>query len=109
MPHIRIRSLNEAAAKKLSQELPVALAPIMETTVDNFSVELVATTFFKDGVKVDGDPMVEVLWFERAQAVKQVSAQKITELVRLQTNSEYVSVVFLALPKLDYFENGQPF
>lgn len=109
MPHIRIRSLDESVVKKLSRELPRELSMIMQTPVDNFSVELIATQFFKDGVIIEGDPMIEVLWFERSEDVKNASAAKITELVRSHVSSEFISVVFLALPKQDYFENGQHF
>ena len=109
MPHIRIRSLSEKVVSQLSEVLPAALAPIMETTSDNFSIELVTSTFFKDGQRVDGDPMIEVLWFERSDEIKNASAVKITELVRKQVSSEYISVVFLPLPKPNYFENGQHF
>ena len=109
MPHIRIRSLNEAAVRNLSRELPQELASVMQTSVDNFSIELVATTFFKDGKRVEGDPMIEVLWFERGQEIRDKSANIITELVRKQTPAEYISVVFSALAQESYYENGSHF
>lgn len=109
MPHIRIRSLPENTVKKLSRELPKELAQVMQTSEDNFSVELVQTAFFKNGEPVEGDPMIEVLWFGRGQEVQDASAKKITELVRRITPAEYISVVFIDLPKQSYYENGAHF
>lgn len=109
MPHIRIRSLSETAVQNLSLELPKELSTLMQTTIDNFSVELVATKFFKVGQLAEGDPMVEVLWFDRGQEIQNQSALKITEVVQKQTRAEYISVVFTALSKENYYENGQHF
>lgn len=109
MPHIRIRALNETAVQKLSSELPEALSNLLQTPIDNFTVEKVETRFFKNGVRSEGDPMIEVLWFDRGQEVKDNCAQKITELVRSHVNAEYIAVVFTAIPKESYFENSEHF
>ncbi len=109
MPHIRIRALNESIVKNLSRELPVELAGLMQTPVENFSVELISTEFFKDGEVVQGDPMIEVLWFDRGQEIQNKAAEKITELVRKQVSAEYISVVFINLAKENYYENGKHF
>jgi phenylpyruvate tautomerase PptA (4-oxalocrotonate tautomerase family) len=109
MPHIRIRAISETTVEKLSAELPQDLAPLMQTSTENFTVEKVATQFYKDGARTEGDPMIEVLWFERGQEVKNQCAKKITEIVRKHLNAEYIAVVFTALPKESYFENGEHF
>ena len=109
MPHIRIRALDETVVQKLSAELPEALAPLLETPLDNFSVEKVATQFYKDGQRTDGDPMIEVLWFDRGQELKKSCALKITELVRRHSDAEFIAVVFTNLAKESYFENGEHF
>lgn len=109
MPHIRIRALNENTVKALSSELPKELALILNTPIDNFSVEKVHTEFYKDGIRVDGDPMIEVFWFDRGQKVQDECAQKITELVAQHFKVDYISVVFTNLPKESYYENGKHF
>lgn len=109
MPHIRIRALNETIVQSLSSELPHELAKILQAPIDNFTVEKVATHFYRDGVPTEGDPMIEVLWFDRGQELKNTCAKKITELVQKHSSAEYVSVVFLALPEKSYFENGKHF
>jgi phenylpyruvate tautomerase PptA (4-oxalocrotonate tautomerase family) len=109
MPHIRIRALGEKAIQKLSLELPQELAKMIQTSADNFTVEKVATQFYRDGLPVEGDPMIEVLWFDRGQEMKNRCAKKITELAQKHSSAEFISVVFVALPKESYFENGEHF
>ncbi len=112
MPHLRIRSLDEIAVKALSVSLPEELAKILDTTEDNFTVEKVSTTFYRSGNVItdsEGDPMVEFLWFDRGPEVREAAAKKVTELVKPLTKSEYISVVFVNIPKDHYFENGKSF
>lgn len=109
MPHIRIRSMTDAQVQALSQTLPAELSRVLNTPEDNFTVELVATTFFKDGKLTQADPMVEVLWFDRGQEVKTACAQKITELVRKVSTADYIAVVFTEIPTTSYYENGKHF
>lgn len=112
MPHLRIRSLSERAVKDLSRSLPKELAVLLNTSEDNFTVEKVATTFFRNGEVVadgSGDPMVELLWFDRGAEARAATAAKITSLVKAHSQSEYIAVVFTDIPKDHYFENGQHF
>ena len=109
MPHIRARAFSEAIVQKLSLELPGELSKIMQTPADNFTVEKVATQFYKDGVATEGDPMIEVLWFDRGQETKELCAKRITEIARKYSSAEFIAVVFVALPRESYFENGVGF
>jgi phenylpyruvate tautomerase PptA (4-oxalocrotonate tautomerase family) len=56
-----------------------------------------------------GDPMVEVHWFDRGSEMKAQVAKKLTQVVQKYSKSEYIAVVFFDLPKTNYFENGQHF
>lgn len=109
MPHIRVRALNESQIASMSRDLPEVLAKTLETDTDNFSFEKIATQFFKNGSAVEGDPMIEVLWFDRGQAAQDECAKIITDYVRKLTPAEYIAVVFTALPKASYYENGAHF
>ncbi len=112
MPHIRIRAMTDSDVKNLSQILPKELSVLMSTPEDNFTVEKIPSVFYRDGdVVADGesDPMIEVHWFDRGGQIKQLTANKVTELVRKFSKSEYIAVVFFDLPKTNYFENGQHF
>lgn len=112
MPHLRIRSITEANIKKLSQILPKELSHLMNTPEDNFTLEKLPTIFYRNGAVVadgEGDPMIEIHWFDRGADMKSQTAQKVTEIVKGITNAEYIAVVFFDLPKTNYFENGTHF
>ena len=112
MPHIRIRAMTEVDVKNLSQTLPKELSALMNTPEDNFTVERLPSVFYRNGsVLADGesDPMIEIHWFDRGAEMKQATANKVTELVRNVSKSEYIAVVFFDLPKANYFENGKHF
>lgn len=112
MPHLRIRSLSEAAVKALSVTLPQELSKILNTPEDNFSIEKIATTFYRSGEAVSDeqtDPMVEFLWFDRGIEIRTAAAKKVTDLVKPHTRSEYIAVVFTDIAKDYYYENGKHF
>ncbi|MCC2679100.1 MAG: hypothetical protein K0R29_1676 [Pseudobdellovibrio sp.] len=112
MPHLRIRALNDEAVKALSKTLPAELSKVLNTSEDNFTVEKIATTFYRAGAAVAEaqlDPMVEILWFERGAEARDAAAKKVTELVKAHSASEFISVVFINIPKDNYFENGKHF
>lgn len=112
MPHIRIRAMTESQVKSLSQVLPQELSKLMNTPEDNFTVEKIPTVFYRAGAVVpdgEADPMIEIYWFDRGAEMKSAAAQKVTELVRGVSKSEYIAVVFFDLPKTNYFENGTHF
>lgn len=112
MPHIRIRAMTESQVKSLSQVLPQELSKLMNTPEDNFTVEKIPTVFYRGGAVVsdgEGDPMIEIHWFDRGAEMKSIAARKITELVRGVSKSGYIAVVFFDLPKTNYFENWTHF
>lgn len=112
MPHLRFRALSESAVQELSVSLPPELAKILNTPEDNFTVEKIATTFYRQGraiLDAQADPMIEFLWFDRGAEVRDGAAKKVTELVRPHTKSEYIAVVFHSLSKDHYYENGTHF
>ena len=112
MPHLRIRALSDSAVKSLSVSLPSELAKILNTAEDNFTIEKVATTFYRQGdvlSEEQADPMVEFLWFDRGPEVRDRAAKKVTDMVRPLCRSEFIAVVFYDLPKESYYENGNSF
>ena len=112
MPHIRIRAMTDSDVKSLSEVLPKELSLLMSTPEDNFTVEKIPTVFYRAGSVVpdgEGDPMIEIHWFDRGAEMKSVTAKKVTELVRCFSKAEYIAVVFFDLPRTNYFENGTHF
>lgn len=109
MPHIRLRGMSSENVKRLSESLADELAPILETTKDNFTIELIQTQFFERGTAISGYPFCEVLWFERSEAHRQKCADWLTAMIKKITNAPDVAVVFCPIEKSNYFENGKHF
>lgn len=109
MPHLRIRSLDSDQVAKLSTSLVAELAEITGAPADNFTLELVQTQFFQGGEVVASFPFVEVLWFQRPQAMQDACAVLITKRVKDVVPEQDVVVVFTELAKDGYYENGKHF
>lgn len=109
MPHLRMRALTPDHVASLSQTLCQPLAAAMATSEDNFTFEAIPTTFFAEGNKTNSYPFIEVLWFERPQEVQNQAARIITEQVKALTQAADVVVVFIALNRQAYYENGEHF
>lgn len=109
MPHLRFRAVKNEVVQSLSASLPNELAQIMNTAEDNFTFEAIPTEFYSAGQASNSYPFVEVLWFERPQDVQDRAAKVITDQLRNRTNAVDIVVVFLALNKHSYYENGEHF
>lgn len=110
MPHLRMRGVNEIVVAKASVTLPEKLAPVLETSIDNFTFEKVDTSFFETGKKVPGYPFIEFLWFERGESTRQKVAEALMQFFREEIHTSLdVALVFVAIPKEHYFENGEHF
>lgn len=109
MPHLRIRGLSEKSVQQLSLELPPVLSKLLQTPEDHFTVERVSTQFFCQGKASEGAPMIEVFWFDRGQDMKDQCAQVLTEKLQSVSKSDSLVVIFFAIPKNSYFENGRHF
>ncbi len=109
MPHIRVRGMSEEHVAHLSQSLPQDLAPAMETSEDNFSIEWIASQYFSKGQRGGAYPFVEVLWFQRSQEIQDKSAKIITDKIKQLSPQDDIAVVFVPLAKNSYYENGEHF
>ena len=109
MPHIRVRGMTLEQTKKLSVGLNEALAEIVKTPADNFTVEHIASEYLQNGDLAGAYPFIEILWFERSQEVKNQCANLITNRVKQLIGPMDVAVVFIPLDKSNYFENGNHF
>lgn len=109
MPHIRMRAIETEQAAKISQVLLKELSAATKAAEENFTFELIETTFFADGKKTRSYPFIEVYWFDRPQEMQDQCAKIITNRVKEIANPEDVIVVFNKLSKTDYYENGSHF
>lgn len=109
MPHIRVRAVDSKQVAELSKTLVPYLAKTIQTDIDNFTVESIGTSFFVGGKEVSSYPFIEVLWFPRSQDIQDAAAKVITDQVRALTQAQDVIVIFTALDRAAYYENGNHF
>ena len=84
------------------------LADVCACGTDNFTLEVVNSTFVFDGGEVPGYPFIEVKWFERGQEVQDQFAKTVTKHVQLLEIPE-VELAFSTFRESYYYFNGKSF
>lgn len=108
MPMLKIKSIEPEKIRAISKELIDELQGIIECPRDYFSISVDKPVYVKDGEIVEGEPIVEVSWFDRGQDIQDKVAQIITKYVNL-VGHKNVDVIFYLLDKSKYYENGKHF
>jgi hypothetical protein len=106
MPHIVIRGISIEQMKTISKPLVGELAGICECGEDNFTFEIVHSTFVFNGEEVPPFSLIEVKWFERGQEVRDKFADVVTKYIMSVDVSE-VEVVFIPFSEPAYYINGK--
>lgn len=109
MPHLRFRALPQKSVEEISLESLATLSELVGTPQENFTFELINTTYFSQGEVTQGDPFVEVLWFPRSLDIQDRTAQYLTDLLKKKTPAKDIIVVFTTLTPRAYYENSQSF
>ncbi|MCM3601734.1 DUF1904 domain-containing protein [Robertmurraya korlensis] len=108
MPFLLIRGISVEQVKSISQPLVEELADLCECGTDNFTLEVVNSTFVFDGREVPGYPFIEVKWFERGLDIQKKFANIITKQVQSLRIPE-VEVAFSTFKESSYYLNGKSF
>lgn len=108
MPILRLRAIEPKKICTISKGLVDELQDLIKCPRDSFTLEAVQSEFIKDGEFVDGYPLVEISWFDRGQEIQDKTAGIITKYVQ-SIGYDDVDVVFKALDKNKYYENGKHF
>ncbi|MFD0826023.1 DUF1904 family protein [Neobacillus sp. M.A.Huq-85] len=108
MPHLFIRGVTVEQVKNISKPLVQELADLCACGTDNFTLEVVQSTFVFDEREVPGYPFIEVKWFERGQEIRDEFANIITKQVQSLEIPE-VEVAFSTFKESDYYLNGKSF
>ncbi|MCX5773549.1 MAG: DUF1904 family protein [Fusobacteria bacterium] len=109
MPHIRFRKIETHHVKTLSETLLKPLATEIKCADDWLTFEHIQSTGFCHGKSHAGNPFVEVLWFEREKEVKDNVAKLITNEIKKLIDSKEITVIFVPLQEVNYYENGEHF
>ncbi|MCZ8523966.1 MULTISPECIES: DUF1904 family protein [Paenibacillus] len=107
MPHLLIRGVPAERLCTVSIPLLEELAVLCGCGTDNFTLECLHTTAVAGGQIVPSFPFVEVGWFERGPAVRDLFAQTVTRHL-LSLGYPEVETAFTAYREEDYYINGVP-
>ncbi|MDN3016131.1 DUF1904 family protein [Paenibacillus sp. BSR1-1] len=108
MPHLFMRGLSVEQVKTVSRPLVKELAELCDCGTDNFTLEVVNSTFVFNNDEVPGFPFIEVKWFERGQEVRDQFAGIVTKQVQSLDIPE-VEVAFSTFKESAYYLNGKSF
>jgi hypothetical protein len=108
MPFLRIRAMEPKKICTISKGLVDELQQLLQCPRDYFQLEVTHSTFIRDGEIVDGNPIIEVSLFDRGQEVQDQAARIITKYIQ-SIGYNNVDVIFRALEKNRYYENGNHF
>ncbi|WP_394139919.1 DUF1904 family protein [Cytobacillus oceanisediminis] len=108
MPHLFIRGITVDQTKEISVPLVKELAELCACGEENFTLEVVQSTFVFNQNEVPAYPFIEVKWFDRGKGVQNQFAKVVTNHVQSLGVPE-VEVAFTAFLETDYYLNGKSF
>jgi hypothetical protein len=108
MPLIRLRAMEPKKICIVSKGLIDELQQLLQCPREYFQLEVIHSTFVEDGEFVNGNPIVEVSWFDRGQEIQDKAAVIITKYIQ-SIGYGSVDVIFTALVEKKYYENGKHF
>ena len=108
MPILRFHAIDPVRISAQSDALVSDLSQSVGCTADLVTLEVIESKFIVNGQETKGYPVIEVSWFDRGQAVQDAAAKCITKHVQAMGYPE-VDVIFMALTKSCYYENGEHF
>jgi len=106
MPQIKMRGIETDKIRKLSKQLIDELTALTQSPRNDFTLEVIHSTFVLDGEIVSGYPFVEIAWFDRGQEIQDQVAQAISRLLN-EAGYPSVDIMFTILEKPRYYENGE--
>jgi hypothetical protein len=108
VPQLLIKGISVEQVKTISKPLVQELAELCACGTDNFTLEVMNSTFVFDGEEVPGYPFIEVKWFERGLEIQNEFANIITKQVHSLGIPE-VEVAFTTFRESNYYLNGKSF
>jgi hypothetical protein len=108
MPHLIFRGISVEQVKTISITLVQELAELCTCGTDNFTLEIIQSTFVFNQNVVSGYPFIEVKWFERGQDIQDQFSNAVTKKV-YSLGIPDVEVAFTAFLESAYYSNGKSF
>lgn len=108
MPMLNFKAIEIEKLCIISKKLIDELEKLIQCPRDYFSLSVDRSVYVKDGEIVKGEAVVEVSWFDRGQDIQDKAAKIITKYVN-SVGYKNLDVIFYALDKSKYYENGEHF
>ncbi len=106
MPHLLFRGVNPEQVRAISETLVAEMAAVCQCPEDYIMLECLHTTALFGGKVVPSYPFVEVAWFDRGAAVRDLAAACIDRHVRSLGVPE-LEIAFRNYEKESYYANGK--
>ncbi|QTH40334.1 DUF1904 family protein [Cohnella sp. LGH] len=106
MPHLLFRGVNPEQVRAISETLVAELAAVCRCPEDYILLECVHTTALFEGKVVPSYPFVEVAWFDRGTAVRDLAAACIDRHIRSLGVPE-LEIAFRNYERESYYANGK--
>ncbi|ABO91238.1 MULTISPECIES: DUF1904 family protein [Aeromonas] len=108
MPHLRFRAVSVDTLQQISTPLLAELCALTGGKPEFVTLECVDSSWVRNGAIEAGFPFVELVWFERPQAMQDAAAALITRHLKAVLGEQtYVVVQVLPIVKSHYYSNGQ--
>jgi hypothetical protein len=108
MPQLIFKGITIDQVKKISTPLVQELAELCQCDTDNFTLEILHSTFVFNETEVPGFPFIDVKWFDRGQEVQDKFAEITTKHIQL-LNIPEVEIAFTVYLESAYYLNGKNF
>lgn len=108
MPILKFKAMEPEKICIMSKALIDDLEELIKCPRSYFTLEAIQALFISEGKFVNGNPAVEVSWFDRGQEVQDKAAKIVTKHVN-SIGYKDVDVIFTSLDKNKYYENGEHF
>ncbi|MFD2444077.1 DUF1904 family protein [Bacillus sp. CGMCC 1.16607] len=108
MPQLIIKGITVNQVKKISTPLVQELAVLCNCEKDNFTLEIIPSTFVFNQEEVPGFPFIEVKWFDRGQEIQDEFAKITTKHIH-SLGIDEVEIAFTVFLESAYYLNGKKF
>jgi hypothetical protein len=108
MPQLIFKGVTVDQVKEVSTSLVQELAELCDCGSDNFTLEIIHSSFVFNQEEVPGFPFIEVKWFERGQETQDAFANIITKHIHSLGIAE-VEIAFTVFLESAYYLNGKNF
>lgn len=108
MPQLKIRGVEKEKIVRVSTILVNELSELVNCSREDFTIELIESTYIFDGKEVSPYPFIEIAWFDRGQEIQDKVAKIITNKFREQGIQD-MDLIFSVLEKNKYYYNGKHF